>query len=110
MVAAGVLAGIAGVLVLRTDRLHEADRLELAVVRGRDEFLLVPQVRRTGRRARRVVRVVIERLVVELEQLVRAVRIDRRGQGVRVGAGPWDIAVGPSGTANVTVRVRPAAG
>ena len=92
MVAAGVLAGVAGVLVLGAQRLDEADRLELAsaLLGGSGvakERLLVEQVVRARGRPGRERRVVVEGLMVVLEQLVRAVRQDRVGRRVvRVGA------------------------
>src|SRR5262245_57057916 len=67
VVAAAADARIAGVLVLESDRLDEAHRVELAVpVRARDEVLeldLVAEVRAPGR-AWREARVVVQRLVV----------------------------------------------
>ena len=94
-------ARVAGMLVLLADRLDEADVLEVArllVRRLRQlvEVQLVLEVRPAGR-ARRVVGVVVERLVVELEQAVRAVRVGvgsvfgarravRRVAAVRAGA------------------------
>src|SRR5205814_7734490 len=57
-----------------------------------------------------VVGEVVERLVVELEQRVRAVRVHRRGQVARVGAGTRGGAVRPAGGADVAGRVVPAAG
>ena len=73
------LARVPGVLVLGPERLHEADRLQRARLRlprgveGREERLLVLEMRTAGR-PRRVVREVRERLVVELEGGVRALR------------------------------------
>ena len=84
-----------------------------------DELLLVAQVRgavrQPGRRLGRERRVVVERLVVVLEQVVRALRpgCDRRVD-VRVGAAGRrrrrPRAVRPAGVADVAVGVRPAAG
>ncbi len=88
--AADGFAGVTGVLVLRPDRLDEADRQQLAGLGLLDELGLVAQVLGAGGRARRVGGIVVERLVVELEVLVRAVRIGRRGQHVGIGAaGRW---------------------
>src|SRR5205823_9617157 len=108
--AAAVLAGVAGVLVLLADRLDEAHRLERAGLRRGDELHLVAQVRGAGGGARREAREVVERLVVELEQLVRAVRVHPGGERVRVGAGARRGAVRPAGAAHVAGRVVPAAG
>src|SRR5205814_8506101 len=71
VVAARALARVSGVLVLLADWLDEANRLQVAgagraLGRG-DELRLVAQVLRTRGRARRVVEVVVERLVVVLE-------------------------------------------
>ena len=97
----GVLAGVAGVLVLGADRLDQAHRLEPAVpARARRRAPRTPP-RRAGA-ARRAVgargerRVVVERLVVVLEQLVRAVREDRAGRRLGVGAGAGRGAVRPA--------------
>ena len=111
VVGARVLAGVAGVLVLGADRLDEADRLELAAairsVRERLELVFVAQVLDPRLRAGRVVLVVVERLVVVLEQLVRAVREDRAGRRLGVGAGSRPVR--PARSADVAVGVRPAA-
>src|SRR5437763_10191448 len=109
VVAAVVLAGVSGVLVLLTDRLDEADRLEVPGLRRVDEVHLVLQVRPAGG-TRCAAGEVVERLVVELEQRVRAVRVQRRGEVARVGAGPRGGAVRPAGGADVAGRVVPAAG
>src|SRR6266567_7505917 len=111
MVAAASLAGVARVLVLRCDRLDEADRIQLTVLRGGvrelDEFQFVTQVRSTCRtRCKRCV--VVERIVVELELLVRTERIG----GVRSRV--WirtcrTVAIRPTGRADISVRVRPPA-
>src|SRR4029079_6821431 len=100
-----VLARVARVLVLRPDRLDEADRLELAGLRGalraRQELRLVTQVLRAHRRARGERGEVVERLVVVLEELAGAVRVHRSGRGAGIGARAGRRAVGPAGTADV---------
>src|SRR5439155_25313588 len=88
VVGAVRLARITGMLVLLADRLDEADRLQIAVVlrRGLREVLevhLVLQVRASGR-TRCEVGEVVERLMVVLEQRVRAARPVRDGH-----AGPY---------------------
>src|SRR5712691_3981615 len=113
MVAPPGLARVAGMLVLEPYRLDEADRVELAVLgrglREREALGLVAQVR-PPRRARRVVRVVVERLVVELEHLARAVRPHRIRERLRIRADSRHTSVRPSRPTHVTVGVRPAAG
>ena len=112
VIGAVALARVAGVLVLGAVGLDDAHRLELAAVlgaRGRGlELGLVAQVRAAGL-AGRVGGEVVERLVVELEQLARAVGIDGAGRGVGVRARPGRRPVGPPRRADVTVGVRPAA-
>ena len=121
VVAPGRQARVAGMLVLLADRLDEADVLEVAglLVRRLRQLLevqLVLEVRPAGR-ARGVVGVVVERLVVELEQAVRAERVGvgRVGRsGARVGSlqvfGSATAApVRPAGAARVARGVVPAA-
>src|SRR5207245_9923461 len=108
------LARVAGMLVLLAERLDEADGLQAARRRralgGLYEGLLVLQVRPSGR-ARGVVREVVERLVVVLEDEVRTlgVLVLRVGIMVRVRAGrPGPVR--PARPVDVAVRVRPATG
>jgi hypothetical protein len=63
--------GVAGVLVVRPERLDEGDRRQRPVAEGSGELLLILQVGRLRRRAVRVVGEVGERLVVVLEERVR---------------------------------------
>ena len=110
VVAAAAFARVAGVLVLEPDRFDEAHRVELAALGGAADELVelcfIPQVRAAGSVWRKAC-VVVQRLVVELEDLVRAIRKDGVGGRVRVGAGRA-VAVGPTGGAGVAVSVRPA--
>src|SRR5205807_2994683 len=84
------LVGVARVLVLFADRLDEADGLELALG-GRSAGLpqelglvakVIPSRSRAGGKAGEVVK----RLVMELEQLIRAVWIGVAGQVIRIRA------------------------
>src|SRR6266487_2669633 len=113
MAATTALARVAGMLVLEPDRLDEADRIELTRARGvvhlLDELLLVTQMRAT-RSAGRERGVVVQRLVVELEHLVRAIRPDRVRGRIRIGANAGNGPIRPSRRADVAVGVRPAAG
>ena len=114
VVTAAALACVSGVLVLEPDRLHEADRVEVArlgrVVRKLHELNLVAQVR-PPRGAGRIRGVVVERLVVVLEDLVRAVRPGRVRSGGGVGTDGIQAggAIGPARRPDVTVGVRPSA-
>ena len=56
---------VPGMFVLFADRLHEAYRLQAAVLRGVDEFGFIPQVSRPRGGSRRISGVVVERLVVK---------------------------------------------
>src|ERR671936_2716345 len=112
MVASVRFARVPGMLVLLADRLDEADRTKRALllrsVRELNELLLVLQVRTTGR-ARRVVRVVVERLMVELEEEIRTIREFGARNDVRVRT-VRPRAVRPARCVDVSVCVRPAAG
>jgi hypothetical protein len=70
MALAGQQVGVARVLVVQADGLHERHRGEGTGAQGGEEVLLVLQVRSLCRRAVGVVREVDERLVVELEQRI----------------------------------------
>src|SRR5690348_3295311 len=109
MAAAARLARVAGVLVLRRDRLYETNRIELAALRRGvdelDEFLLVAQVRSRFRTWREGC-VVVERVVVELELPVRTVGISGVGDRVGIRAGR-PVAIGPTRCADISVRIRP---
>src|SRR5713226_3365213 len=112
MVASASFTRVAGVLVLWRDRLDEADRIEVAVIGGRirelDEFLFVTQVCPpccTGRKGC----VVVERIVVELELLVRAKWIGRVRRRVRIRT-RRTVTIRPTGRADISVRVRPPTG
>src|SRR5262245_15846173 len=100
-------------LVLLTDWLDEADRLERTVARGLDELRLVAQVGGAGRGSRPVVDEIVERLVVELEVHVGAEGPDRGRMAVGVGTGTdavgAAVAVGPARAADVAVGIGPAA-
>ena len=77
VVAAPALARVPGMLILQPDRLDETYGIEGARLFGRlsqfDEGLLILKVS-AARRAGRIGGVIVERLVMELENLVRAVR------------------------------------
>src|SRR2546430_9284277 len=81
-------------LILLADWLDEAHGLEVALLVGRrgselHEFALVPQVLGTRRSPGSVVGKVTQRLVVEHEQLVRAIgigRLNRYRVAMRIGA------------------------
>src|SRR4029077_21193271 len=97
MRAAVRLAGVARMLVLLTDRLDEAHRVQVALGRRRArcvlELDLVAEVR-TPTSVRAIVRVIHERLVMELEREVRALRIVVRRIGVVVRIRtrrPWTV-------------------
>ena len=83
--APGGLGGVAGMLVLLAERLDEADRLEVALLvrslDGVDEGGFVLQMVGARLRPGRVVREVVERLMVELEVAVGAGRDGRRSIG-----------------------------
>ena len=110
--AAAAFTGIARMLVLEPNRLDEADRIELAGLCRRcgqvHKGLLVLQMCPT-RSSGGVVRVIVERLVMELEDLVGAVRPDRVRGGVRIAADARNRTVRPARPQVVAVRVRPAA-
>ena len=111
VLAAASHAGVAGVLVVRCDGLDEADRIELAGLRRGvcelDEFLFVTQVRppcRTGSKGC----VVVERIVMELELLVRAERVRGVRARVWIRAGR-SIAIRPARRADFAGCIRPPA-
>src|SRR5207245_7005371 len=110
--AAAGFTRIARMLVLEPDRLDEADRIELARLCRSfgqiDKGLLVLQVCPPCSSGG-VVRVIVERLVMELQALVRAVRPDRVRCGVRIRADGGNGTVRQAGPQVVAVRVRPAA-
>src|SRR4051812_32355987 len=117
MVAAVRLAGVAGMLVLRADRLDEADLRELAVGRRVEEVLLVLQVRAVRAGGRVVAREVGEGIVVLLVRPRRAVWVAARcpravGRRARSGAvrriARGTGARGPAATARVAGSVVPA--
>src|SRR5207249_4802940 len=95
-------------LVLLADRLDEANRLQHAGLLGAaDEVLeldLVLEVVLPRLRPGSEARVVIERLVVELEVGVGTVRIDRGREVIRIRAGRA-VPVCPAGRADVAVGV-----
>ena len=111
MIAPVRLARVARMLVVRAERLHEADRLEPAGLRRAARELrergFVLQLR-TSRRAGSVVREVVEWLVVELEHVARAGRIGRARDRVRSGA-VRACTVRVSGRGGLAGGVRPAA-
>ncbi len=109
MVAALVLAGATGMLVLGADRFDETDRPQCARLGRADELDLVAQVQCARCGARCIVGVVVERLMVVLEQRVRAVRVAGAHGGGGIGAGIGRISVGPARTGDISVRVRPTA-
>src|SRR5437660_8208781 len=114
VVTTAAVARVSDVLVLDLDRLHDADRIDVAplgrIVRKLHELNLVAQVR-PPRGAGRIRGVVVERLVVVLEDLVRAVRPGRVRSGGGVGTGGIQAggAIAPARRPDVTVGVRPSA-
>ena len=108
MVAAAALAGVARMLVFQADRLDEAHRIQVAGCRRRmgqvEKFGLVSQMASSGC-AGCEAGVVVEGLVMELKNLVRAVRPSRirEGVGIRASGG----AVCPAGRADIAVGIRP---
>src|SRR5690348_2677851 len=109
MLAAARLFGLAGVFVLGANRLDKADRLQIALllrraIRQLNKLCLVAQMLGAGDRARRVVQEIVERLVMELEQRIRAVWIGGAGDRVRVADAAG---IRPAGVVDTAIRVGP---
>src|SRR6516162_5542764 len=110
MIATAGLTRIARVLVFRCDGLDEANRIQFAFRGGSDhktrELLFVTQMR-APRRAGRVRRIVVERIVMELKLPVWTEGKGRVRARVRISA-VRTAAIRPAGRTYITARVRPA--